>query len=213
MHTRSLSIRSFAVRAGMLTAALVLIPATVQAEEAPASTPPKAATNAAAEAPAPAPPEAPVAPPGPDKKSPEVSPAPIAAPLPPAPQSTVPTEPPRAWPMSAWIVGGVGGALLVTGSIAGIIALNKDAELDNLCPSGVCTPATAEQGVDLKDARDTAVIIADIGIVGGLAGVATAVYLVLDSRHPKASRPQTGKLQLVPTVSPSGAGLLGSLRF
>lgn len=214
MCTRSLSSRI--ILHMMSSAGAVLLTAVLaQAQVAPAPGPSAAATEDGAEATPPQTPGVAAAPPAEPVKqvAGSTTAQQVTQPAPAPEPATLPTETTRAWPLSAWIVGGVGGALLVTGSIAGVIALNKNSELKQVCPNRVCTPATSQRGIDLQDTRDTAVVFADVGIVGGLACLTTAAYLVLDSQRQKGSRSGTGKLQIIPAVGPRAAGIVGTLGF
>lgn len=229
MPFRRLPSRFADLRVVLIVCSVLLTPAAVQAQssapEPQGQTPADAAaapvdTNPtpadAAEVPAAPKPDAPVAPPtaaaSPTPSQP-VADSSVAQPSPAPQPATSVAEPTGAWPVSAWIVGGVGGALLIAGSVAGIVALKKNRDIDEVCPRDVCTPATAKQGRKLQDTRDTAVIFADVGVVGGLACLAAATYLVLDRGRSEKTRPEAAALEVTPLVSASGAALLGRVRF
>lgn len=143
-------------------------------------------------------------------------PAPPSPLLAPAPVAAAPAEPgqaSRGWPVSAWAVGGAGAALFVGGAIAGVVALGKNSKLEKLCPNAACSPANQARGADLEEARDRAVVFADLGVVGGLACLVTATYLILEHQRPGPARSATGLLRVTPNLGLRDGGLLASVRF
>jgi hypothetical protein len=125
--------------------------------------------------------------------------------------------PPEATPQhqglrrAAYVTGAVGGALLVAGGVAGIVALAKKSTLDTECPGGVCK--TLGQGqADQRDAR-TPATLSTIGFIAGGGILATAVVLFLASPpgddHASTS---ASRARLLPLVEAhlAGVGLSGT---
>ena len=132
------------------------------------------------------------------------------APLPPlngAPPPAPVTEPPAPAPKKnntpAYIAFGVGGAGLVVGAIAGVVALSKASD----CPNKVCPTQS-----DLDSAKSTATI-STIGFGVGIAGAAVGtVLLLLNNKQeaPPATAHIAPKLRVQPYFGGNTAGLTGS---
>jgi hypothetical protein len=79
-----------------------------------------------------------------------------------------------------WILMGGGAALLVAGTVTGVIALGKTNDIEDRCPNDVCP-----RSFDLEDERSSAktfVRVTDaLLIVGGLAVVGGAAWYLLGS--------------------------------
>jgi hypothetical protein len=120
-----------------------------------------------------------------------------------------PTDNPSTSRTLPWVVGGVGGALLLTGAVAGTLALRSNAAAKDLCPdAGDCNNPEARS---LADRRDTEALIADVGVGVGLAGIGLAAVLLLTSKSDEAARPAAHVL--FPVLSPRHAGLTWVERF
>lgn len=108
-------------------------------------------------------------------------------PLPPAP----PPEKASGPGPGPWILMGSGAALLVAGTVTGVIALGKTNDIEDRCPNDVCP-----RSFDLDSERGTAktfVRVTDVlFIVGGLAVAGGAGWLLFGSGgngdKPKAAR-------------------------
>lgn len=100
---------------------------------------------------------------------------------------------------------GVGGAGLLLGSVTGILALQRHAELTELCAEGVC-PASQASAIEGYHRLGWA---SGVGFTLGLVGAATgAVFWLGQRRSPEAEHAAPSRLRLY--LSPSEAGLRGS---
>jgi hypothetical protein len=108
------------------------------------------------------------------------------------------SKPSRALP---WVFGGIGGAFLVSGGVAGVLALRSDHAASELCPqANNCNDASARSAADR---RDTEALIANVGIGVGLAGIGVAAFLLFTAKS-EAAPPAHA---LIPTLAPGRAGL------
>jgi hypothetical protein len=105
-----------------------------------------------------------------------VSPAPTDTP---APGPAAPVASPSSRPPWLLVSAAVGAAGLVTGIVAGSMALSDKSTIDADCPNHTCTPA----GRSAVGAGQSAALVSTIGFVVGLAGGATAGVLWLTSPH------------------------------
>jgi hypothetical protein len=126
--------------------------------------------------------------------TPPVGPASSSAAKPPpiASSTSVTSQPPMPEPdvpMSSmrkggFVVGGIGLALIGGGAIAGTVAISKDREADEKCPSGVCTE---KKYVDLSKEAVTLANASTAMFAIGLAGVALgAVVIVMAPKNAPA---------------------------
>lgn len=117
-------------------------------------------------------------------KSTTIADAPVrAAPLEPSASS------PSPWSTPFTVAVVVGGAGLLTGAVAGTVALVDRGTVDTDCPNHLCTPA----GRDALHSAQTTALVSTIGFGVGLAGAATAVSLwLLGPRHSESPSPTTG---------------------
>lgn len=90
-------------------------------------------------------------------------------------------SPPTAIPWH-WVVGGVGAAAFVTGTVFGLVALNSNVRLAANCPNQECAAADLTS----QERRDRSATAANVGIGVGLAGMGTALALVLIRRAPSS---------------------------
>jgi hypothetical protein len=119
------------------------------------------------------------------------------APLPPAPivsQITVTRiieTKPNPWP---WVLGGVGTASLLVGTVSGILAISENHQMAQACPARLnCTnDVLLAQG-----RRDNESQIAWIGIPVGIAAVGGATTWMLLSQNPESARPSDKKAMAV----------------
>jgi hypothetical protein len=125
-----------------------------------------------------------------------------ASPAPPSSAPAAPEGPSSSRRTIALVVGGVGVAGVVVGTIFGLAAISKKSESDNGCPggsSGPCYPA----GVD---ASKTAVSDGNVATIAfGVGGAALAGAAVLWLTAPKSGA--TGSVRVAPTAGARGAGL------
>jgi hypothetical protein len=105
----------------------------------------------------------------------------------------------RPTPRTAYVAGGVGVGLLLTGTIFGIEALQKHSDYDKL-----------NNGLDVSSAtstRNTGVTlnaIADGCFAGALASAVVAAYIFV--ARPTVERPAAQRLQIAPTWAGRGPG-------
>mgnify|MGYP003778339853 CR=1 FL=1 len=77
-----------------------------------------------------------------------------------------------------WVIGGVGLAGLVAGSVTGFMVLDKKKTVDANCDSNkLCTPA----GTDAADSGKALAPWTTAGLLAGVAGVGLGAYLILSS--------------------------------
>jgi len=106
-----------------------------------------------------------------------------------------------------WVIGGLGGAFLVTGGVAGVLALSSNSSAKERCPDpSHCADADARK---LADRRDTQAMIANIGIGAGALGIGLAAVLLLTSKP----SPGADAARLVPVVAPQRAGVVWTEQF
>ena len=119
-------------------------------------------------------------------------------------------EPPRAHTVP-WLVTGLGGAMLVSGAVTGIVVLSKVSQLQSRCPNDTC-PA----GSGLESDRDSIKRLTratDILLVGGAVLASTGVvWLLIDGGRSDPERPpmQTAGLS-PPDLACGGSGCTFSL--
>jgi hypothetical protein len=128
------------------------------------------------------------------------------APVPP-PALPTPTPPdvhagPQQSRTLAYVLFGVGGAGLVTGGIAGVLAVGKKGDLE--CPNERCPPSEHD---NLDAARNMA-LVSTIGFGVGLAATAAGTVLLLTGGSEPTAR--LGSIRARPFLSASGAGFYGS---
>ncbi|MEI9949583.1 MAG: PEGA domain-containing protein [Pseudomonadota bacterium] len=111
---------------------------------------------------------------------------------------------------AGFVIGGAGIVALGVGGYFGLRAFSKWSDREDNCVGG-CNSAAKSAGDDAKSAATAA----NIGIGLGLVAVGVGTYLVLSSKsssEPSASRRQGVRqartLQFLPTLAPTGAGLL-----
>ncbi len=105
-----------------------------------------------------------------------------------------------------WVTLGVGGALLVGGTIAGGMALSADKDIDGKCPDGCYS-----QYYDDMDRRDNLALTADILLGVGLAATTSGiVMLIVAASGDEDSEDSAG---IFPLVGPQMAGAALEWRF
>jgi hypothetical protein len=119
-------------------------------------------------------------------------PDPNAAPASPAvaPVAPVPSPPPAPAPRvstgtksstAGWVLIGIGAAGVVAGGVTGLLAMNKEQDLD--CPNHRCPPPEYDK---VEDARALA-LVSTIGFGVGIAGVAVGTIVLLASGGQEAA--------------------------
>ncbi|HKP60603.1 MAG TPA: PEGA domain-containing protein [Polyangiales bacterium] len=112
-----------------------------------------------------------------------------------------PTEPYDATQRTAgWIVGGVGVAGVVLGSVFGVISIVKHNESDKYCQKdNVCEDV---RGVDAMDAARTAGDVSTVAFVVGGVALASAAVLLLTAPEERETSARIG-------IGPGGVSLRG----
>jgi hypothetical protein len=125
--------------------------------------------------------------------------APIAtAALPPAEHQTSP------W---VYVTGGVGVAGILTGSIAGLMALRDKSIVDGDCNGPACS---TERGKGAADAARTEAAVSTVGFGVGLAGLVSSVIIYfVDTPRAEARTTQAKSVSIV-AISPSVFGVSGA---
>lgn len=152
------------------------------------------------------PPEAPAAPP----------PVTPAAPVTPPPaQPAGPDAGPSGRRTAAYVIGGVGAAGLVLGGVMGGLALGKKGAINDHCGSAIgqadeaaCDPT----GLEAADSVKTLGLVSTIGFGVGLAGIGTAVVLLLTEPSAPTAKDASARRRLrlsagVLSAGPEGAVL------
>ncbi len=128
---------------------------------------------------------------------------------PPAPTIVVRVDPSRGSTQRTigWIVGGLGVAGVVVGSVAGIVSIDKHGKAKDACPDKTRCPDAASAAL-WTDAT-TAGNVSTVGfVVGGVGIAASAVLLLTAPKADKAEPPKTARLSgFAPWILPGSAGL------
>jgi len=110
--------------------------------------------------------------------------------------------------MPGIIIAGVGGALVITGVITGVIALGAQSDLESMCPNKVCSDPSLQ---DTLDSGQTMATVTDVLLISGLvivgAGITTMFLLGGRSSTERASASSTPRA----AVGCSAHGCAGSL--
>ncbi len=120
-----------------------------------------------------------------------------AAPAAPAgpPAGTPSAAPPEPWHppppdrTAAYVVLGVGGVGLVTGAVAGVLALGAASKAHDGCPNQVCT---AQDGVDAAGRARTLGLVSTLGFGAGVLGALGGTYLWLKASPTVMMGPTVG---------------------
>lgn len=110
--------------------------------------------------------------------------------------------------LGPWIVGGVGAAFLVTGSVFGLLAVQSNSEAADHCPT---RRGCSRSVMDAVDTRNSQATLANVGVGLGLAGIATAAVWWFVAK-PKGHEPQAGVL-VQPELGRDSAGLWATGSF
>lgn len=103
----------------------------------------------------------------------------------------------RGSSIGPWVVMGIGGAMLVTGAVTGIVALGKTHDIEAQCPNDVCPKSFDLEGE--RSSAKTFVRITDVLLIGGgLVTLAGLGWLVLGSRGGTETEPPK------PALAPAG---------
>jgi hypothetical protein len=101
---------------------------------------------------------------------------------------------------TGYIVGGVGLAGVVVGTVFGLRVNSKNDDSNSICPTGVlCSPADQARYHDSVDAARSARTISLISFIAGGAALATGAILVAT-----APKPKPATISLVPGIDTNG---------
>lgn len=119
----------------------------------------------------------------------------------------VPTVARRPFPLRtlAYVAGGVAAAGFVTFTVAGLMANGTYSDLESACGSTPCPPGWKDD----IDAGRTQQTIANVGLVVGVVGAATAVTLFVVSKK-KNPAPAASAITARVTANPGFVGLQGA---
>lgn len=144
---------------------------------------------------------------------PAAAPPPEPPPEPSPPQDTPPAQPTDTGAQKsdktlAYVLWGVGGVGLVTGTITGVMAMGKKGDLEDQCTSNGECPGEAQ---DTLDSAKTLALVSTIGFGVGIAGAAAGTVLYFMAPASSAALPsfQAFGTTARPYVTPSGAGVVG----
>lgn len=124
-----------------------------------------------------------------------------------APDRAPPPVPPASDGSTQRLLGfiglGVGGAMLATGTVFGVLASGDKSDLDAGCPNRQCPPSLHDQ----NDSYGTKKMLSSAGIIGGavLAGAGAVLLFTAPSRSAQGHH-----LEVRGYVTASGAGLWGA---
>lgn len=112
------------------------------------------------------------------------------------------------------IIAGVGGALAITGVILIPVGLGPYGDAQNKCPGPECTEEVASAGNAGRDTWNAGAALLGIGVAAAAGGL--VMQLAFNKPKPAATapaQPASGRVQLVPVVSPQHGGLVLSGQF
>ena len=103
----------------------------------------------------------------------------------------------------AFVAFGVGAAGLVTGVIAGVLALGKHDDLSKACTNGTCDPSQQSN----IDSYHSLGIVSTVGFI--VAGVGAAAGVTLWVAMPKNGAHASTSAWIAPYLAPTGVGAVG----
>ncbi len=143
----------------------------------------------------------------------EVAAPPPEPPPEPPPQNTPPAQPTDTGAQGsdktlAYVLWGVGGVGLLTGTVTGVMAMGKKGDLDDQCTSSGECPSKSQ---DTLDSAKTLALVSTIGFGVGIAGAAAGTVLYFMTPAGSAALPsfQAYGTTARPYVTPTGAGVVG----
>jgi hypothetical protein len=119
--------------------------------------------------------------------------APSAAPTSPASPPVEPGAGPSGRRVAVYVAGGVGVAALALGGVMGGLALGKKSTIEAHCGSAIHESVATrcdQTGYDAGQSVKPLGLVSTIGVIAGLAGVGTAVVLLVTEHRP--AKPATG---------------------
>jgi len=105
----------------------------------------------------------------------------------------------------AYVVAGVGGAALLTGTVFALMRTSALSERDQICPSNRCTRDEASRIDDLTDKAKSNATVANVAFGIGGAAIVGGVVLYFTAPRTPSTTPTTG-LRVQPWVAPTAAG-------
>lgn len=104
-----------------------------------------------------------------------------------------------------FVVAGIGVVGLGVGAITGLMAIGKNNDAKELCPTG--GKCASQEGVDANDSAKSLGTVSTIGFVVGGVAVATGVVLVLTApKSSEAGATARRSIRIAPAAGPTGAG-------
>ena len=127
------------------------------------------------------------------------------------PAAALAAPPPKLYERSVtpwiYVTGGVGVAGLVTGSIAGALALRDKSTVDDKCTGRACS----QQGFDAADAAKLESTVSTVGFAVGAAGIiATVIVYVADACRGGSAQAAPASRFSVVAIAPGVLGLGGA---
>ncbi len=108
----------------------------------------------------------------------------------------------------AYVLWGVGGAGLITGSITGILAMNEKGELDDQCDTHSTCPERAQHTID---SAKTMALVSTIGFGVGVAGAIAGTIVYFTGSETQAALPELEVYGTTarPYLGPDRVGVVG----
>ncbi|MCP4604230.1 MAG: hypothetical protein GY847_27530 [Proteobacteria bacterium] len=111
-----------------------------------------------------------------------------------------------------WVTVGVGGALIIGGTVTGIMTLSTNNTIKEKCPEGYCLPSTHED----VDKRDSMAIVTDVLLIGGALAATAGVLMVIFAKGDNSESdddPESETVSLRPIVTSQTVGTVLEWRF
>jgi hypothetical protein len=128
-----------------------------------------------------------------------------------AARAAVPSTPAlvNAHQTSPWVyvTGGIGVAGILTGSIAGVMALRDKGVVNSNCDGLACRDP---RGKDAADAASTEATVSTVGFGVGLAGLVSSVIIYLTHTQQTEARAVRPNRWSVVAISPTAVGVVGA---
>jgi hypothetical protein len=121
-------------------------------------------------------------------------------------------EPQSALETAGWVTLGVGGAMVITGGVTGLVALSRNKQLVNECnDADGCDPADYR---DVRDTRDAMATTSTVMFAVGAAAATAGVIMLIMAPDDEADAPAgETDVAVTPTAGPGFAGFAVSGRF
>jgi hypothetical protein len=104
-----------------------------------------------------------------------------------------------------WLVTSLGGAMLISGAVTGIVVMNKVSRLDSRCPNDTCPQGSGLEGE--RDSIKRLSRVTDVLLVGGAVVASTGiVWLILSGGSTTTEAPAQTASVARPDLACSGLG-------